>query len=365
MRQIDRHKENRSELRLVFWEATRACNLGCPHCRASSTNGHLPDGLHTQEVKRFMREISEVSNPIFVFSGGEPLLREDIFELISYAREVGLRPNLATNATMITPKIAELLKINGITLVSVSIYGSSERTHDEFCGYKGSFKKVLNGIKCLKAVGIDVQINTTVTKKNLFELEDICNFASLQGAVAYHIFFLVPTGRGRYLEGDEIGPSEFESAFNRMYDMFMRVPFRIKATCAPHFYRVLRQRFAQEKYNIANNKDTSERAYWFNGEKKGCLAGQGVCFISYKGEVFGCGYLPLLAGDLKEQDFGSIWFESRLFRDLRDLSKLKGRCGVCEFKKICGGCRARAFANFGDYLQEEPGCVYQPLIKRY
>ncbi|MFQ5952565.1 MAG: SPASM domain-containing protein, partial [Candidatus Omnitrophota bacterium] len=252
---------------------------------------------------------------------------------------------------LISEDVAVRLKENGIKMVAVSVYGASPESHDRFCGRQGAFEETLKGIKNLEKSGLPIQINTTITKKNLSELESIGDFALKHNAAAYHVFFLVPTGRGKYIEGDEITPKEYEEAFNDLYDLELNLPLRIKATCAPHYYRVLLQR------GPGKDKDKVDE---FSRATKGCLTGQGVCFISYKGEVFGCGYLPVSAGDLRERDFEEIWHESKLFNILRDDSKLQGRCGVCEFKKVCGGCRARAYAATGDYLQEEPFCIYQP-----
>ncbi len=344
-------------LRLIFWETTRACNLGCPHCRASAQSGRSTDELTTDEAKRFIKDAASFSKPILVFSGGEALLRQDLFELIAYAVSVGLKPTLATNASLISRKIAEELKRAGTKLVAVSVYGPSAAAHDEFCGQAGAFKKSLMGVSNLRAEGLPLQINTTITRRNLSELEAIGNFAVTQGAQAYHVFFLVPVGRGVALRGDEISPQEYEDAFNRLYDFQsgLSARIRVKATCAPHYYRVARQRMAKEGKKMPQGKDD------FAMMTKGCLAGQAVCFISYKGEVFGCGYLPVKAGDLRERDFKAIWFESELFKRLRDDSKLSGKCGICEFKKVCGGCRARAYASTGDYLSEEPYCAHEPL----
>jgi heme b synthase len=342
-------------LQLIFWETTRACNLGCPHCRGNATARNLPEDLNTDEVKRFVEQVVTVAKPILVFSGGEPMLRPDLYELISYANKMGLKPALATNATMISEEIAFKLKENGLGLSSVSIYGAREESHDSFCGLSGAFKKTLRGIEDLRKAKINLQINTTITKKNLPELEAIGEFALRRGAVSYHVFFLVPTGRGKFIKDDEISSVEYEQAFNRLYDFQKNFSLQIKVTCAPHYYRIL-------KAGGGNGRFTPlERT----GFTKGCLAGQGVCFISHKGEVFGCGYLPILAGNIRENNFRDIWLESPLFITLRDESKLQGKCGACEFKDVCGGCRARAYAATGDYLEEETKCVYQPLTKRF
>lgn len=354
------------DLRLIFWETTRACNLECPHCRASAQNKRSADELTTDEAKRFIKEAASFAKPIIVFSGGEALLRDDIYELIRCADESGLKPTLATNASLITKDIAGQLKQSGVKMIAVSVYGASAAVHDNFCGKKGAFGKTLAGIKRIKDAGLPLQINTTITRRNLEEIEKIGRFALEQGAVSYHIFFLVPVGRGKAIEGDEITPEEYETAFNRLYDFKSNSSLHIKATCAPHYYRVARQREAEARscsdcVPVVRNAGREQHRSAFHEMTKGCLAGQGVCFVSYKGEVFGCGYLPVKAGDLRKDDFKTIWLESGIFKTLRDDSKLKGRCGICEFKKVCGGCRARAYSATGDYLEEEPYCVYQPM----
>lgn len=345
-----------TDLRLLFWETTRACNLECPHCRAQAQKSRSSDELSTLEAKRFIDQLSSLAKPILVFSGGEALVREDIYELIHYAHQRGLKAALATNAALIDRDTAGRLKESGIVLIAVSIYGSSGQTHDNFCGRPGAFAKTLSGIENIKSAGIKLQINTTITRKNLSELENIGALALRLGALSYHVFFLVPVGRGLALEGDEISPLEYEEAFNRLYDFQRNFPLHIKPTCAPHYYRILRQRLTKEK----SNQSFDLPDHGFHAVTKGCLAGQGVCFVSYKGEVFGCGYLPLAAGDLRKQTFREIWLESELFKALRDDSRLSGKCGICEFKKVCGGCRARGYWATGDYLSQEPYCVYEP-----
>lgn len=336
-----------TDIRLIFWETTRACNLGCPHCRASAESTRSSDELTTAEAKNFIKEAASFSKPIFVFSGGEPLLREDIYELIDYARISGLKPALATNASMIDEKVSLKLKESGLSLAAVSVYGATGAFHDSFCGRRKAFDETLRGIENLKKEGLRFQINTTITKKNLSDIGNMAQFALNIGAVSFHVFFLVPTGRGRLIAQDEISAEEYEKAFNNLFELQMNFPLPIKVTCAPHYYRILHTR--SKEANIG----------------KGCLAGQSVCFISHKGEVFGCGYLPVSAGNLRKDNFKKIWFESGLFNTLRDESRLEGKCGICEFKNACGGCRGRAFAATGNYLEEEPDCVYQPLSVRF
>lgn len=338
-------------LRLIFWETTKKCNLKCAHCRASAEQKSSPSELTTRESKRFISQVAAFAKPILVFSGGEPFIREDIFELLQYADEFGLRTGIATNATMITGPVAAKLKKSRIGIVAISIYGPDAESHDTFCSNEGTFKRAMEGISNLKEKGIPFQINTTITKQNIKHLEAMADFAVKHGAGAYHVFFLVPTGRGRYIKGDEISPYEYESAFNRLYDLQSVFSLHIKATCAPHYYRVSKQRCAQEGCEMLPG---------YNSSTKGCLAGQEVCFLSDKGEVFGCGYLPISVGNIKERNFEEIWSDSFLFSMMRDESKLEGKCGVCEYKHVCGGCRARAYASTGNYLGEEPECVYQP-----
>lgn len=362
-----------TDLRLLFWETTRACNLECPHCRAQAQKSRSPHELSTLEAKRFIDQLSALAKPILVFSGGEALVRDDIYELIGYARQRGLKATLATNAALIDRDSAKRLKESGILLAAVSVYGSNAETHDSFCGASGAFARTLSGIENIKSAGIKLQINTTITRKNLSELENIGALALGLGALSYHIFFLVPVGRGLAIEGDEISPLEYEEAFNRLYDFQLKFPLHIKPTCAPHYYRILRQRLSKEgnsqmlerglSHGMSHGCSADSQGFGSGGFKaitKGCLAGQGVCFVSYKGEVFGCGYLPLAAGDLRKQDFREIWLESELFKSLRDDSRLSGKCGICEFKKVCGGCRARGYWATGDYLSQEPYCVYEP-----
>lgn len=340
--------------RLIFWETTRFCNLPCPHCRASSVDRRLPDELNTEEGFALIDNITSFSNPILVLSGGEPLVRPDIYELSIYGTRKGLRVVLATNGTLITLDVAEKLKEAGIKRISVSLYGSGPDIHDKFCGLTGAFDETMKGIRNILNSGIPLQINTTVTKRNLHDLPSISEFAVSIGADAHHIFLLVPTGRGKEIEGDEIAPEEYEKVLNWFYDRTKEVKINLKATCAPHYFRIMKQRSASEGKKITSTSDP------MGAMTRGCLAGSGVCFISYKGEVFPCGYLPVLGGNIREKSFREIWDNSEIFQILRDETKLKGKCGICEYKWICLGCRARAYARTGDYMDEEPYCIYIP-----
>lgn len=339
--------------RLIAWELTSACNLNCAHCRASATMERDSKELSTNEAKDFIDEVAELGKSILIFSGGEPLVREDIFELLEYGTKKGLRVVLATNGTLITPEIAKKLKKSGVQRVSISLDGATAKTHDEFRGMQGAFEGAMKAIKILKDANISFQINTTITKRNISEIPKILSLAIDLKADALHIFLLVPTGRAE--EKEEIPPKEYEKVLNWFYEKQKEVDIQLKATCAPHYFRIMRQRAKEEGITIS-----SAKTHGFEAMTKGCLGGNGFCFISKIGEVYPCGYLPALAGNIRKTPFREIWKNSKVFQDLRDVNKLKGKCGICEYRKVCGGCRARAYAKTGDYLEEEPYCVYVP-----
>lgn len=340
--------------RLIAWETTAGCNLSCRHCRGSSTSQRPAGELSTKEAMRFIDEIADMGKPILILSGGEPLVRDDIYELATYANGKGLPVALATNGTLVTPELALHLKEVGIRRVSVSLDGASPETHDDFRCMPGAFEGAMRGIDAIKQAGISFQVNTTVTKRNLAEIPAILEMATEIGAEALHIFLLVPTGRGKELENEEIPPVEYERVLNWFYDQQKTARIQLKATCAPHYFRIMRQRAKKEGIEI------NVKTHGYEAMTKGCLGGTGFCFVSSIGEVYPCGYLPALAGNIKEQPFSDIWENSQVFNDLRDPSRLKGKCGDCEYNKVCAGCRARAYAATGDYLAEEPYCIYTP-----
>ena len=340
--------------RLVAWELTRACNLACRHCRANAIPEPSPDEFTTKEAKDFIDQLAEFGKPILIMTGGEPLLRDDFYEIAQYGTDKGLRVVLATNGTFMTPEIASRCKDVGIQRISVSIDGSNAKTHDDFRCEQGSFDAALVGIQHIKDAGIGFQINTTITKRNIEQIPHILDLAIELDAEALHIFMLVPTGRGKEIEEDEIPPEEYERVLNWFYDQREKVPLQLKATCAPHYFRIMRQRAKEEGIKIAI------KTHGFEAMTKGCLGGTGCCFVSHIGEVFPCGFLPALAGDIRKQSFKDVWEHSKVFNDIRDVNKLKGKCGICEYRRVCSGCRARAYAATGDYMAEEPYCVYVP-----
>jgi len=351
-------KKKGAELRLVAWETTRNCNLSCIHCRASATMGPYTGELDTQESLRLLDQIARAGNPIVILTGGEPLLRPDIFEIAEYGTAKGLRMVMAPNGTLITGETAKRMATAGIKRISISLDGVSKENHDAFRGVEGAFEGAMKGIRHAKDAGIEFQINTTITKQNHDQIPGIQALAIELGAVAHHIFLLVPTGRGKYLLDQEISAQEYENTLNWFYDQREKTPLQLKATCAPHYYRILRQRAK------ADGKSVTFQTHGLDAVTRGCLGGTGFCFISHQGAVQPCGFLDVNCGNVRETPFEDIWRHSDVFLSLRDYGKLKGKCGQCEYKSVCGGCRARAYEATGDYLAEEPLCSYQPIAKQ-
>ena len=342
-------------LRMIAWELTRSCNLACVHCRASAEYGPYEGELSTQEVFRVMDEVASFDQPVIILTGGEPLLRQDIFDLASYGSAKGFRMVMATNGTLFNEEIVQKMKTSGIQRISVSIDGPTAETHDAFRKVKGSFESSLRGIEMARKGGIEFQINTTITQVNLHRIPDILRLAVDLGAVALHIFLLVPTGRGKELKDQEISALDYERTLHWFYDQIDRVPLQLKATCAPHYYRILRQRAKRE------GKKMTPKEHGLDAMTRGCLGGISFCFISHIGQVQPCGYLELNCGNVREKPFREIWTRSEVFQNLRNTDRYQGKCGRCEFRKVCGGCRARAYEISGEYMSEEPYCIYEPL----
>jgi heme b synthase len=345
-------------LRMVAWEATRRCNLACVHCRASSLSGPYAGELTTDEGKRLLDDIAAFSNPVIILTGGEPLLRPDIYELAAYGDRKGLRMVLATNATLVTEEIARKMLQSGVKRVSVSIDGPDADGHDRFRGVPGAFDGALAGIEAMKKAGMEFQINTTITQANLAQIESIHDLALRLGAAAHHIFLLVPTGRGKDLADQEISPQDYEKTLEWFHEKSLTCPIQLKATCAPHYHRIFRQR-KKEKPTTAPSP-VQGHGHPFQAMTRGCMGGSSFCFVSHTGQIQPCGYLELDCGQLRERNFADIWKNSNIFKNLRDLQQLKGKCGRCEFMRVCGGCRARAYEITGDYLAAEPFCVHEP-----
>jgi heme b synthase len=368
MKSTARERQNKDKkvtpgLRMVAWEITRSCNLFCSHCRSSSTAGNYPDELSTDECRRLLDQIAETGKPVIILSGGEPLLRQDFFQIAAYAAGKGLRVAMGTNGTLITGDIAARLKAGPVSRVAVSIDFPTAKLQDQFRGQSGAFQSAISGISRLRQAGIEIQINSTITRLNMKYLNELLDLALNSGAVAFHPFMLVPTGRGKGLEKAAMSAEDYEETLSwidaRQKELGDRIFF--KPTDAPHYQRIIRQRAKESQAKVTSRNPeavTGNKA--MNSMTRGCLAGISFCFISHKGRVQGCGYLDVAAGNIREQSFKQIWEESALFSQLRDLSNIKGKCGVCEYKRVCGGCRARAYESTGDYLEAEPYCIYQP-----
>jgi len=377
-------------LRLLFWESTAGCNLACVHCRRLEVSlARSKDDLTTEDAVRMIRSLPETGRPILVFSGGEPMMRPDLFELAEEAARVELPTALATNGTIMDDNVARRVVDVGFRRVSISFDGPDADTHDKFRGVDGAFDSSIAGFKLLRQHGMSMQINTTVAKHNYKKLDEMYKMAVDLGADALHIFMLVPVGCGMSLDEkvmlDEV---EYEKALNWIYDRSLEGKLHLKATCAPHYFRVMRQRAKADGHAMPAaahpHRGMGAAAAGHPGGHpggmghpgaaggqpgqndmtamtKGCLAGQAVCFVSHTGEVFPCGYLPLSSGNIKKIPFPEIWRDSQIFNDLRDDTKLEGKCGLCEYKKVCMGCRARAYGTTHDYLAEEPNCGFVPL----
>lgn len=374
-----------SPLRLVFWETTKACNLTCRHCRAVPRTAMTPEELTTAEALDLIDEIAKVAKPVLVLSGGEPLFRPDLFDIADYGVQSGFRMALATNGTLVSEGVAARIADAGFSRVAVSLDGSNADTHDRFRGVAGAHARAVGGIRALRGEGVSVQINTTVARHNVDQLPAMLDEALAMGADAWHLFMLVPVGCGLEIAPAEMLPAdEYERVLHWFDHEAKTCPIDLKATCAPHYYRIRAQRleadrargdfsatfiapgtkakaapaFVSVHHRAAGHSAPAHSA--LSAMTRGCLAGTSVCFISNLGAVYPCGYLPVTAGDTRSERFEDIWNRSPVFAQLRDPHALTGKCGECRYDALCGGCRARAYAATGSFLAEEPFCTYRP-----
>jgi heme b synthase len=327
---------------LVAWEITRSCVLSCAHCRAAAHRGPYEGELSTGECYRVLDEIASVSKPILILTGGEPLLRPDVFDIARRGTALGLRVVLATCGSVVTAENAREMRESGIRRVSVSLDGGGAEFHDAF-----------RGIAHLREAGVEFQVNTTVTRRNAGQLGEIMDLAVRLGASAFHPFLLVPTGRGKELEGDELSPAQYEEVLGWVWERSQSAPIHVKPTCAPHYHRIMRQK------GPSGGRPAAPR-HGLHSLTRGCMGGCSFCFISHVGDVQICGFLDMTAGNVRRESFSDIWRDSAFLLSLRDFDGYHGKCGYCEYRKVCGGCRARAYAVTGDYLAEEPFCTYVP-----
>ncbi len=348
------------EAKWIAWETTRRCNLKCVHCRSSSeikVNDH-PD-FSLDEAKRVLNDIHSYANPVMVLSGGEPLLRKDLFDIADYGTHLGLRMCVATNGTLVTAETCRSMKETGIKMVSLSLDGATAPIHDDFRQQAGAFEGTMNAIKLFNEHKIPFLINSSFTQRNKQEATHIYELVKKLGATAWYLFMIVPTGRGEEIMSELIPESEYNDILNWHYDMEAEEhDLLVRPTCAPQYYRIVMQRSKED-----GSKFKRRSLKFSTGGSKGCLAGQLICLIDVDGNILPCSYFPKPAGNIREQSFQDIWENSKLFLELRDFKGYKDNCGRCEYVNVCGGCRARAYAMTGDYLAQEPFCSYQPGIK--
>lgn len=345
---------------IAIWEVTQACDLACVHCRASAQPDRHPMELSTEEGKQLIDQISALKVPVFVLTGGDPIKRPDLFELIDHARKTGVRVSLTPSATpLLTREMIVRLKESGLARLAVSMDGACAETHDAFRGMSGSFARTLDAIRWANEIGLPVQINTTFSRRNIAEMNAIVALMESLSIILWSVFFLVPTGRGKL--SDLLNATEFEEVFATIYKLSKTASFDIKTTEAQHYRRfLLQQRVAERKAGVGVPAIQEKTADAIGRAPRGLNDGKGFVFISHTGDVFPSGFLPLGAGNIRRQTLSAIYRDSPLFLSLRDTSNLEGKCGACEFKEICGGSRSRAFALTGNPNGEEPCCSYVP-----
>jgi len=337
---------------VLIWEVTQACELACDHCRADARPERHPEELSTAEGKRLLDAAAEFGDgQLVVLSGGDPMKRPDLVELVEYGTERGLRMTLTPSGTeALTPEAIEDLASAGLRRMALSIDAPEER-HDRFRGEAGSFERTMEAAAAARAAGIPLQINTTVCESTVDTLPEVRDVVAEVGAVLWSVFFLVPVGRGRLLEG--VAPERAEAVLEWLGEVSASAPFGVKTTEAPHYRRVSLQAEGSGSATAAPDRDAI-------GRRGGIIAGDGFAFVSHTGELYPSGFLPESAGDVTEGDLVSLYRDSELFESLRDRDRLKGKCGACEFRHVCGGSRSRAYAATGDPLASDPLCAYVP-----
>lgn len=342
---------------VVAWEVTRACPLACRHCRASAQHHAHPAELTHGEGRAFIADLAAgFPGAVLILTGGEPLVRADTLELATEATASGLRVALSVDVGwLLTPETCAAIVAAGVQRVSFSIHFPDGERSDRFSSTPGFFEAARSGLANLRDAGVPFQMHTSVMKSNAAALPRLFELASELGAAGWELFFLVPTGRGAGLAGEELPPLEQERVLRWLYDLQRTAPFPVKQICAPHFRRVeaqtARERKEKRPQRITTRLTTMSR---------GCLSGNGFCFVSHVGDVCGCGFLPLSVGNVRDHGFSALYREAPLFQAFRDPARLGGACGACDYRALCGGCRARAYAATGDPLAEEPDCAHEP-----
>jgi radical SAM protein len=333
---------------LVIWEVTQACDLACVHCRASAQPARNPFELTTGEGFRLLDEVRRFGEPMMVFTGGDPLKRPDLFELMRYGAEIGLRTNVSPSATpLLTKEAVEKFKRCGISRMAMSLDGWDAASHDDFRQVPGTFDRAMDALRHAQAIGLDTQLQTTVTRRNMRHLAQIADLVGEVGGKMWSLFFLVVTGRA--LAEDDLTPEEYEQVFETIYNISKTSTFAVKTTEGMHYRRYIAQQM---------KKDHTPSEVLFR--TAGVSDGKGFVFVSHTGEIYPSGFLPLSAGNVRKDSLCDVYRNSGLFRVLRDLDSREGKCGLCEYRKLCGGSRSRAYALTGDFLAHDPRCSYEP-----
>ena len=352
---------------VVIWETTQACDLACRHCRACAVPHRDPRELSTDEAKGLIDTICRFGRPLFVLTGGDPLKRPDAVEIVRYGVDAGLRVALTPSGTpLMTPQVIQELHDVGMSRLAVSLDGATAAQHDGFRGVAGSFDWTIRMLEAARAIGLSTQINTTISRHNVHDLENLIALMTRLGIALWSVFFIVPVGRAR--PDDLATADEFEAVFNRLYDLSKTAPFDIKSTAAPHYRRVIMQRQVAERRAGTRDQGAAPLTAGvgfslgdgIGRAAKGVNEGDGFVFVSHRGDIYPSGFLPKSAGNVRTDDLVDVYRNHELFRALRDRDRLKGKCGVCDFRTVCGGSRSRAYAMTGDPLEADPLCAYVP-----
>jgi radical SAM protein len=337
---------------LVIWETTQSCDLACVHCRASAMPERHCGELTTRESYDLLDQVRSFGSPLMVFTGGDPLKRPDLFELMAYGVKLGLRTNVSPSATpLLTVAAIKEFQRLGVARMAISMDGPDAGSHDAFRGVTGTFARAMMALRYAQLIGLETQIQTTVTRRNIGQLLQIADLVADVGAKMWSLFFLVVTGRAQ--QQDDLTAEEYEEVFETIYGISKTAPFDVKTTEGMHYRRYV----AQHERRHGGENPEARKVVW---RTAGVSDGKGFVFVSHTGEVYPSGFLPISAGNVRRDSLVDIYRRSPLFQSLRDTGLRQGKCGLCEYRKLCGGSRARAYALTGNYLAEDPRCVYQP-----
>lgn len=347
---------NQSPL-LVIWEVTQACDLACVHCRADAQPERNQDELSTEEGYELLAEVKRFGNPLMVFTGGDPLKRPDLYDLARFSVSLGLRTNVTPSATpLLTAEAIDEFKKCGISRMAISLDGPDAPTHDTFRQVDGTFECAMSALRRAREIGLETQVQTTVTRRNLSKLGHIAEIVGEVQAKMWSLFFLVTTGRA--LEEEDLTSEEYEKVFEFLYEISKVAPFEVKTTEGLHYRRFIAQRL---KLEHGGRGGINGRLLW---RTTAVSDGRGFVFVSHTGDIYPSGFLPVSGGNVRTDSLVDVYQNSSLFRILRDPSAKLGKCSYCEYSKICGGSRARAYALTGNYLEADPRCCYQPEHQR-